>query len=86
MPLGLAATLWGLAGVVYAVGSVALGSWLVFAGMKLYVTRSDASARGLFLASIAYLPLLLGLMVLDRNAAPGRVGTSVAALTTDAGG
>ena len=86
VPLGLAATLWGLAGVVYAVGSVALGSWLVIAGLKLYVTRSDTSARGLFLASIAYLPLLLGLMIIDRNAAPLQAGTPVAALTADAGG
>jgi heme O synthase-like polyprenyltransferase len=54
--------------------------------MRLYLTRSDASARSLFFASIAYLPLLLGLMILDRNAAPPRTGTSVAALTADAGG
>jgi heme O synthase-like polyprenyltransferase len=86
LPLGLAATLWGMAGIVYAVGSVALGAWLVIAGMRLYLTRSDASARSLFFASIAYLPLLLGLMILDRNAAPPRTGTSVAALTADAGG
>ncbi len=86
VPLGLAATLWGLAGVVYAVGSVVLGVWLVIAGMKLYATRTEASARGLFLASIIYLPLLLGLMILDRNAAPLHPETPVVAVTADAGG
>ena len=83
LPLGLAATLFGLAGWVYAVGSIALGTWLLVVGLRLYATRSDESARRLFLASIAYLPLLLGLMMLDRNQAPLRLTTPVAAATTE---
>jgi heme O synthase-like polyprenyltransferase len=35
--------------------------------VRLYLRRSDGNARTLFLASIIYLPLLLGLMVLDRG-------------------
>lgn len=83
VPLGLAATLWGLAGIVYALGSIALGAWLVAAGVKLYATRSDASARRLFLASIAYLPLLLGLMIIDRNATPMRPAEPVAEVSVE---
>ena len=83
LPLGLAATLFGLAGWVYAVGSIALGIWLVVVGLRLYATRSDESARRMFLASIAYLPLLLGLMVLDRNQAPLRLTPQVAAATIE---
>ncbi len=83
LPLGLAATLFGLAGWVYAVGSIALGGWLLVVGIRLYATRSEESARRLFLASIAYLPLLFGLMMLDRNRAPLRLTTSVAAATTE---
>jgi len=83
LPMGLAATLFGLAGWVYAVGSIALGTWLLVVGLRLYATRSDESARRLFLASIVYLPLLLGLMMLDRNQAPLRLTTQVAAATTE---
>ncbi len=83
LPLGLAATLFGLAGWVYAVGSIALGTWLVVVGLRLYATRSEESARRMFLASIAYLPLLLGLMVLDRNQAPLRLTPQAAAATIE---
>jgi len=83
LPMGLAATLFGLAGWVYAVGSIALGTWLLAVGLRLYATRSDESARRLFIASIVYLPLLLGLMMLDRNQAPLRLTTQVAAATTE---
>ena len=67
VPASLSATLLGLAGWVYAAGSIVLGTWLAGAGARLYATRSDASARRLFLTSIAYLPLLLCLMVADRR-------------------
>ena len=83
LPMGLAATLFGLAGWVYAVGSIALGTWLLVVGLRLYATRSDESARRLFIASLVYLPLLLGLMMLDRNQAPLRLTTQVAAATTE---
>jgi hypothetical protein len=35
--------------------------------VQLARTRSDASARRLFLATLAYLPLLLAILVLDRE-------------------
>ena len=65
-PVGLAMVLAGLAGWVYAVGSILLGSYMLAASLRLYRVRSERNARGLFLASIIYLPVLLGLMVLDR--------------------
>jgi len=39
---------------------------LLALGAQLARTRSDASARRLFLATLAYLPLLLAFLVLDR--------------------
>ncbi|HUU82633.1 MAG TPA: heme o synthase [Phycisphaerae bacterium] len=73
LPIGLAATLVGLAGWRYAVGSLLLGTALLALGIKLYRQRSDLSARRLFLASIIYLPLLLGFMVADRGPVADRV-------------
>ncbi|MHC4416334.1 MAG: heme o synthase [Planctomycetota bacterium] len=71
LPLALSATLFGLAGWVYAAGSVLLGAWILSLGARLYAQRTDASARRLFLASIVYLPLLLCLMVVDRGPLAG---------------
>jgi protoheme IX farnesyltransferase len=67
IPLGLAGSLLGLAGFVYLAGSTLLGLGLLALGIRLYVTRSAASARAMFFASLIYLPLALGLMVADRG-------------------
>lgn len=56
----------GMAGVVYLAGALVLGGAMLVRAV-LFARRLDgASARGLFLASILYLPAVLGLMVLDR--------------------
>lgn len=56
----------GLAGTVYLAGALALG--IAFAGtaVRLATERTLRRARQLFWASILYLPLLFGLLVLDR--------------------
>lgn len=71
LPIGLLATLEGIAGWWYAGGSVLLGAWFTALVLHLYATRSRAAARRVFLASAMYLPLLLGLMVIDRAPARG---------------
>jgi protoheme IX farnesyltransferase len=55
-----------LAGVVYFAGAVLLG--LAFFGFAVQFSRrlTLVQARQLFLMSIIYLPLLLGLMVFDK--------------------
>ena len=57
---------FGLVGPVYLAGALVLG--LVFIGSAVQFTRqlTLTRARKLFLTSILYLPLLLGLMVLDK--------------------
>ena len=71
VPVTLAAAAGGLAGRAYGAGAVALGAAFLLAGIGLARSRSSASARRLFLASLIYLPLLLGLMVADRRPLPG---------------
>jgi protoheme IX farnesyltransferase len=70
LPLGLLVTLSGVAGPWFALGSLVLGLWWVWLGLRLYRSHSDRDARRVFLASLAYLPLALLLMVADRG--PGR--------------
>jgi heme o synthase len=56
----------GLAGPVYFVGAALLGGLFLFCAFRFSLDLSLAGARRLFLVSIAYLPLLLILMVLDK--------------------
>jgi len=70
LPLGLLVTVSGVAGPWFALGSLALGMWWLALGLRLYRSHSDGDARRVFLASLAYLPLALILMLADRG--PGR--------------
>jgi protoheme IX farnesyltransferase len=78
LPVGMLAVLGGMTGWLFAVGSLALGLALVTLALRLATFRTDLVARRLFLATLAYLPLLLGLMVADRVPAAARL--TVAAL------
>jgi protoheme IX farnesyltransferase len=68
LPLSLAPFLLRLTGPVYLAGAGALG--LLFCAFALRFARglTIAGARQLFFVSVLYLPLLLGLMVLDKRA------------------
>jgi len=67
LPAGLAATFAGLGGWFYAVAALLLGAAMVLLGADLYRARTRAGARRLFLASIVYLPFLLGCLLADRG-------------------
>jgi len=69
-PIPVLATLHGLAGWVSAAGGVLLTFWLLWMAMGLARRRTDASARRLFLATLAFLPLALGLMLADPGRGP----------------
>ena len=73
VPLALTVTLLGLAGWIFTVGSAALGLWMAALGIRLYRRRTNANARRVFLASIAYLTAVMALLVLDRGPV-GRTG------------
>jgi protoheme IX farnesyltransferase len=52
-------------GLVYLVGALAVGIAFLIFGLKLWMSRSNASARRLFFVSLLYLPALLMFIVLD---------------------
>ncbi|MDH3585198.1 MAG: heme o synthase [Phycisphaerae bacterium] len=68
LPVTLALTLLGATGWWYAAGALVLGLWLVVRCLRLLRDRGDDGARSVFLCSLAYLPLLLCLMLLDGPA------------------
>jgi protoheme IX farnesyltransferase len=66
VPVSMFPALLGVAGVVYFGGAMLLSiAFLIFAVRFYRVVNADR-ARQLFIASIVYLPLLLGLLVLDK--------------------
>jgi len=56
----------GLIGWVYGTGAAVLGVGMVVLSVRLWSQRDDQRAWHLFFGSIAYLPVLLALMLLDR--------------------
>jgi protoheme IX farnesyltransferase len=65
LPLGLAVTFAGLAGYLFAAISLLLGLGLFLLALQLRRAKTPRNARRVFLASLAYLPLLMLFMVLD---------------------
>jgi protoheme IX farnesyltransferase len=58
--------LFRLTGLVYLAGALLLGVLFVLCAVQFSRQLNRRAARQLFLASILYLPLLLGLMVIDK--------------------
>jgi protoheme IX farnesyltransferase len=66
IPVSLAPSLLGMAGSIYLVGAFALGLWFLYSGVRVALERSLIRARGVLITSVLYLPLIYGLLVLDR--------------------
>jgi protoheme IX farnesyltransferase len=66
LPVTLAAGLLAAAGKTYLWGALVLGVAFLGCALAFLGKRSTGAARRLFLVSVLYLPLLLGLMVFDR--------------------
>jgi heme O synthase-like polyprenyltransferase len=54
--------------VIYLCGAGSLGFWLGVFVVRFATDRSRENARAVLLASIAYLPALVGLLLLTRGA------------------
>ncbi|MGA9121405.1 MAG: heme o synthase [Bacteroidota bacterium] len=60
----------GFLGVIYVIGSVGISAGFLTTGWRHAVERTNRSARIMFVASLIYLPTLMGLMVVDRLLLP----------------
>ena len=67
VPLGLMATLLGLAGITSAIVSGLAGLGFSFYALMFLRRVDNASARKMFFASLMYLPVVFGTMVADRG-------------------
>ncbi|HEX8097476.1 MAG TPA: UbiA family prenyltransferase, partial [Pyrinomonadaceae bacterium] len=66
VPVSLLPTALGISGKVYFFGALALGLLFLYSSIRAALSKSRQQARRLLLASVVYLPLLFGLMVLNR--------------------
>lgn len=69
LPVSLLPSALGMAGGSYLTGAVLLGLGLNVAGFLFAQRRTQEAARRLLLASVIYLPLLWGLLLMDRTGA-----------------
>ncbi len=65
IPVSLVPTGVGVVGWLYLAGALPLGIAFLWASIRFMADRDRSRARVLFFASIIYLPLLLGLLMLD---------------------
>ena len=66
IPVSVAPTWIGLAGLSYVPGSVILGIGFLLLAVRFAIARTVTNARWLFIGSIIYLPLLFGLLILTQ--------------------
>jgi protoheme IX farnesyltransferase len=68
IPVSILPTVLGFTGLVYLVGALIAGAAYFFVALRFGRSLDSRDARRLLLASVAYLPVVLILMVLDRTA------------------
>jgi len=66
IPVSLFPCLLGMTGKIYLVGAMLLGCWYLYSGFRVFFDGTRVRARQVLLVSVIYLPLIYGLMVLDR--------------------
>lgn len=66
VPISLLPKFFSMAGNFYVFGACALGLLFLWSGIRISLDRSRQRARSVLLTSVVYLPVLYGLMLLDR--------------------
>lgn len=66
IPVSLFPTLLGMTGKIYLTGALLLGCLFLYSGVRVAMDRTIRRARQVLLVSVIYLPLIYGLMLLDR--------------------
>jgi heme o synthase len=67
IPVSLLPKFLAMAGNLYVIGALAAGAYFLYAGLRVSMERTVPRARQVLLASVVYLPVLYGLLVLDRT-------------------
>jgi heme o synthase len=68
IPISLVPKFLSMTGNFYLFGALAIGLMFLYVGIRVSLDRTRQRARSVLLASVIYLPVLYGLMLLDRTA------------------
>jgi protoheme IX farnesyltransferase len=66
IPVSLVPSVLGMSGRIYLIGALLLGLWFLYSGVRVAVERTMIRARAVLITSVLYLPLIYGLMLIDR--------------------
>jgi heme o synthase len=66
IPVSLVPGMLGMTGRIYLIGALILGLVYLYSGVRVALDRTLVRARAVLLTSVLYLPLIYGLMLLDR--------------------
>ena len=66
VPVSVLPTALGTAGVVYGAGALLLSGWFAGTAVRFFRETTDRAATSMFLASIAWLPAIVVLLLADR--------------------
>ena len=66
IPVSVVPSMLGMTGRIYFIGALILGLVYLYSGIRVALDRTLARARAVLLTSVLYLPLIYGLMLLDR--------------------
>jgi protoheme IX farnesyltransferase len=69
IPVSLLPWFLGMTGSIYFTSAIAAGFGFLYFGVRLRGERTCTRARHVLLASVLYLPVLLAVMVMDRQLA-----------------
>lgn len=67
VPVSVAPFFFGISGLIFLIGGAVIGILFLIASVKTALSKSNAAARRLLLASVLYLPILFLLMVADKR-------------------
>src|SRR5215467_8171310 len=66
IPVSMVPTMLGMSGRIYLIGALAAGLFFLYSGVRVARERTILRARYVLLVSVFYLPIIYGLMLLDR--------------------
>jgi protoheme IX farnesyltransferase len=66
IPVSLVPVILGMSGRIYLAGALLLGIWFLYSGVRVALERTLSRARRVLITSVLYLPLIYGLLLLNR--------------------
>jgi len=66
VPVSLVPGILGMSGRIYVLGALLLGLYFLYSGVRVALDRTALRARYVLMVSVVYLPVIYGLMLLDR--------------------